>query len=171
MEKNILLTGKPGIGKTTAIKAIVDQLNPKNAAGFWSKEIRERGNRVGFAIETLSGKVGTLAHIDLNDGPRVSKYRVNLEDINSIVVPELVFARESGRFIIIDEIAAMELYSKQFLEEVRRCLDTRHVLGTIQERSHPFLNEVRSRRDVELLEMTSSNRNQLPILVLERLKH
>ena len=103
MKKNVLLTGKPGTGKTTAIRRIVDQLKPRSMGGFWSREIREEGRRVGFAIETLSGKIGTLAHVDLKYGPKVSKYRVNIEDIDSIIVPELEMARESGRFIIIDE--------------------------------------------------------------------
>jgi nucleoside-triphosphatase len=131
----------------------------------------ERGRRVGFGIETLSGKRGLLAHVDLSDGPRVSKYRVNIEGIDSIIVPELAFARESGRIIIIDEIASMELHSRNFKDEVGRCLDARRVLGTIQERRNPFLDMIRSRADVRLFELTMSNRDELPPQVLELLKH
>lgn len=171
MSQNLLLTGQPGIGKTTAIKMIVDKLDTQTAAGFWSEEIREKGVRVGFDIQTLSGKRGLLAHIGLSDGPRVSKYRVNIEDIDSIIVPELAFARETGRIIIIDEIASMELYSQQFKEEVRRGLDSKRVVGTIQERRHPFLDEIRSRTDVRLIELTYNNRDQLPLQVLELFKH
>ncbi|MFW9956670.1 MAG: NTPase [Candidatus Odinarchaeota archaeon] len=171
MKHNILLTGQPGIGKTTAVKKIVDQLDPKNVAGFWSEEIRERGRRVGFGIETLSGKKGLLAHIGLSDGPRVGKYRVNIEDIDSIIVPEMAFARESDRIVIIDEIASMELHSRNFKEEVCRCLDAKRVLGTIQARRHPFLDEIRSRTDARLFELTMSNRDEIPTQVLELLKH
>jgi nucleoside-triphosphatase len=169
MRKNVLLTGKPGIGKTTAIRRIVDNLNPSNVAGFWSQEIREEGRRVGFKIETLSGKVGILAHVNLKTGPKVSKYRVNLDDIDSVMVPEMKKARESGRIIIIDEIAKMELFSANFKDEVLRCLDTKRVLGTIQDRKHPFLAEVRFRDDVEVYELTIKNRNQIPLHVLELL--
>ena len=87
MRKNILLTGKPGTGKTSAIRSIVRELDPSSIAGFWSKEIREDGRRVGFAIETISGKLGTLAHVNLKQGPKVSKYRVNIADIDSIICP------------------------------------------------------------------------------------
>jgi nucleoside-triphosphatase len=167
MRHNILLTGQPGIGKTTAIKTIVDKLDPECIAGFWSEELRERGGRVGFGIETLSGKRGLLARVDLSDGPRVGKYRVNVEDIDSIVVPELAFARESGRIIIIDEIASMELHSRSFREEVCRCLDAKRVLGTIQKRGHPFLDKIRFRADVRLFELTISNRDQIPLSALE----
>jgi len=169
MRKNILLTGKPGTGKTSAIRSIVRELDPSSIAGFWSKEIREDGRRVGFAIETISGKLGTLAHVNLKQGPKVSKYRVNIDDIDSIICPELVMARESNRLIIIDEIAKMELFSEKFKNEVRRCLDTCRVVGTIQERRLPFLDEVRSRNDVVILELTITNRDQIPLQVLELL--
>lgn len=167
MRKNVLLTGKPGTGKTTAIRSVVEQLDPSSVGGFWSNEIREAGRRVGFSIETLSGKMGTLAHVNLKTGPKVGKYRVNIDDIDSIMVPELEMARESGLLIIIDEIAKMELFSVNFSDEVRRCLNTGHVLGTIQIRKHSFLDEIRSRSDVNLIELTIRNRNQIPLQVLE----
>lgn len=171
MKYNILLTGQPGIGKTTAIKTIVGQLDPEKAAGFWSEEIRERGGRVGFSIETISGRRGLLAHVTLKEGPRVGKYHVSIEDIDTIVVPELASARESGRIIIIDEIASMELHSRQFRDEVSRCLDAKRVVGTVQGRKHSYLDAVRSRADVTLFELTISNRDELPLQILKLLKH
>ncbi len=161
---NILLTGRPGIGKTTAIRTIVQNFNPRKVAGFWSAEIRQSGKRVGFAIETFSGKSGILARIDI-DGPRVGKYGVNIEDIDSIIIPELRLARKLGKYIIIDEIAKMELYSSQFAIEVEACLDTGRVIGTIQARNHQFLKKIKSRQDVRLIEITESNREMIPIIV------
>ncbi len=159
--QNLLLTGRPGIGKTTLIRAIVEKLGPSKAGGFWSKEIREGGCRVGFSIETLSGQTGVLAHCGLNSGPRLGRYFVNIKDINEIVVPALVNARQSDKLIIIDEIAKMELFSKEFAREVWRCLDSQRVVATIQQRRDEFLDEVRARKDVRLLELTVSNRNEM----------
>ncbi|MFW9767373.1 MAG: NTPase [Candidatus Thorarchaeota archaeon] len=170
MKRNILLTGRPGVGKTTAIRKIVERLPPVTTRGFLSYEMRERGRRVGFAIETLSGKKGTLAHIDFKTGYRVSKYHVSVEDIDSIIIPELREARESDNLIIIDEIAKMEMFSKLFAPEVRRCLDTGRVVGTIQQRRSLFLDEVRQRRDVRVLELTLNNRNDMPLRVLSLLE-
>lgn len=164
------MTGKPGIGKTTAIRRIGDELKTNLAAGFWSTEIRENGRRVGFAIETLSGKTGVLAHVNIDHGPRVSKYRVNVEAINSIIVPELKTARETGKTIIIDEIATMELFSRQFLDEVNSCLNTKRVVGTIQYRGSHLLDGIKSRNDVEVLELTLHNRDGMPAYVLDLLK-
>ena len=159
--KNILLTGKPGIGKTTAIRRIVEGLKTNSVGGFWSTEIRENRRRVGFAIETLSGKTGILAHVNIEHGPRVSKYRVNVQAINS--------TRETGKIIIIDEIATMELFSQPFLDEVYKCLDTRCVVGTIQDRSSLLIDGIKSRNDVEVLELTQGNRETIPTYVLDLL--
>lgn len=170
MKNNILLTGKPGIGKTTAIRTVVNELGSSRVAGFLSGEIREKGRRVGFRIETLSGKLGILAHVNQRVGPKVSKYRVNIEDIDSIMVSEMKMARESSRIIIIDEIAKMELYSQNFVNEVRKCLDTRQVLGTIQERRLTFLNEIRAREDVLIIKLTPANRDRVPLQLLDLFK-
>jgi nucleoside-triphosphatase len=170
MKSNILLTGRSGIGKTTAIRIIVNILGLSKVVGFWSGEIREKKQRVGFLIETLSGKIGTLAHVNQKIGPKVSKYRVNVEAIDSIIVPELEMAYESGQIIIIDEIAKMELFSRKFADEVLKCLDTRRVIGTIQERRHPVLDRIRSRDDVRLIEITLLNRDQVPQQVIDLLE-
>jgi nucleoside-triphosphatase len=45
------------------VKRIVSEL-ALPAGGFYTEEIREREERVGFKIITLDGKEGLLAHID-----------------------------------------------------------------------------------------------------------
>jgi nucleoside-triphosphatase len=157
------------MGKTTVIKRVVDELGIEKAEGFWSSEIREGNRRVGFEITTLSGEQGVLAHVDFAGRPRVGKYGVNVEDIERVAVPALVRARESNRIIIIDEIASMELCSRHFAPEVRRCLDTHRVLATLQQRRGGFLDEIRTRRDILQLEVTHSNRDQMPLKVLSLL--
>jgi nucleoside-triphosphatase len=169
MRKNVVLTGRPGIGKTTIIRKIVHALDPDSVDGFWSAEIRENNRRVGFSINTLSGEKGVLAHIELKTGPRVGKYRVNVVDLESIAIPALGRAREQSQIIVIDEIASMELYSSQFAPEVRKCLDTGMVLATLQQRKGGFQDEVRTRDDVHLIEITLANRNSLPEEILSML--
>ena len=53
----ILLTALPRTGKSTAIKKIVNMLGKDNCGGFYTEEIRDDGERVGFRICTLSGKL------------------------------------------------------------------------------------------------------------------
>ncbi|MFX1416316.1 MAG: NTPase [Promethearchaeota archaeon] len=170
IRKNILITSRPGMGKTTTIRRIVDELGVEKAEGFWSSEIREGSRRVGFEITTLSGHRGVLAHVDITGRPRVGRYGVNVEDIERVAIPALARARESNRIIVIDEIASMELCSRLFAPEVRRCLDTRRVLATIQQRSGGFLEEIRAREDCILLELTLSNRDRLPPKLLTMMR-
>jgi nucleoside-triphosphatase len=170
MDKNILITGTPGVGKTTALKRIVSQLKEGTAGGFWSSEIRERGQRVGFAIETLDGQRGILAHTQQDRGPRVGRYRVNVYDVERIAVPSMVTARERGLLVVVDEIARMELFSSSFRTEIAQCLGERCVLGTLQMRRDPFLDEVRKRPDVSLIELTPQNRDLVPREILSALR-
>ncbi len=169
MAANILLTGKPGIGKTTAIQCIAGNLDPSDLGGFWSSEIREHGRRVGFSIQTIDGASGVLAHSSLVEGPRVGKYKVNVGDIERVAVPSMRSARERGLVVLVDEIAKMELFSSAFRAEIVRCLDSGCVLGTIQMRGDPFLDAIRARPDVKVIEITQHNRGNIPEMVLEML--
>jgi nucleoside-triphosphatase len=55
--KNILLTGHPGVGKTTLIHKVLSLMSgegrEESASGFYTEEIREGGSRKGFRIKTL----------------------------------------------------------------------------------------------------------------------
>jgi len=47
--------------------------------------MRSGGRRVGFkVIDVLTGDKGILSHILQPSGPRVGKYRANLEDLSRI---------------------------------------------------------------------------------------
>jgi nucleoside-triphosphatase len=64
--------------------------------------------------------------------------------------------------VVIDEIAPMELFSDAFREAVLEALDAPcRVLATIQRREHPFLDAIRRRPDVTLVEVSPENRDTL----------
>ncbi|MGC1121655.1 MAG: nucleoside-triphosphatase [Candidatus Methanofastidiosia archaeon] len=153
---NILITGRPGIGKTTLIKNVINGVD--TASGFFTTEMREKGKRVGFAIETVKGTKGVLAHVNIQGKYMVSKYTVNLSDIETVCVPSL--DTESG-LIVIDEIGKMELFSDQFRRSVLQALDTGKVIATIMEQSHPFTDAIKKRDDVELVTVTEETRDEL----------
>jgi nucleoside-triphosphatase len=169
MHQNILVTGRPGIGKSTVIKKVVDALGPSEVEGFWTSEVRQGTKRVGFGISTLDGQTGLLAHANLMSGPRIGRYIVNVSDIDRVIIPVLRHARETEKTIVIDEIASMELISPGFAPEVRKCLDTRRVLGTLQQRGGNFVQEVRARSDVSVIELTSDNRDLMHQTILSLL--
>jgi nucleoside-triphosphatase len=167
---NILLTGRPGIGKTSIIKEVIDSLK-LDAGGFYTREMREGGVREGFEIITLNGKKGILAHIDCRSPYRVSKYGVNIEDLENIAAPAIEEAIRNKECIIIDEIGRMELYSPKFCSLVKKALDSeKRVLGTIQARHNEFLDSIRRREDTKIVEVTFENRKRITEKVKEILK-
>ncbi|MCE7698939.1 MAG: metallopeptidase TldD-related protein [Methanobacterium paludis] len=102
MMLNILITGKPGIGKTTVlnrVKEAVEDLS-HSVGGVTCPEIRENGRRVGFNIVDVSNdKKGILAHVKCK-GPHVGRYGVNLKDLNEIGVPAIENAVKSSDYKI-----------------------------------------------------------------------
>lgn len=90
MKKNILLTGLPGIGKTTLIKEIISEISKEKICGFYTQEIRnDEGKRVGFVIKGLEGKEGILAYVEAKSHYKVGKYKVLLKDLEQIGVKEI----------------------------------------------------------------------------------
>ena len=157
----VLLTGKPGTGKTTLIKKVIEELK-REVGGFYTEEIREGDKRVGFKIKSLNGEEGILAHINVRSKFRVGKYGVNIEDLERVGILAIKEAMEGDKLIVMDEIGRMELYSKKFQQQVLSCLESnRSLLGTIQDRHNEFLDKIRKREDVTIIRVTPKNRDLL----------
>jgi nucleoside-triphosphatase len=166
--KHLLFTGRPGIGKTTVIRKALE--NKAAAGGFFTEEIRVGGTRTGFSINTLDGRTGLLAGADFRSPVRVGRYGVNLKDIDDVAVSAIERALADPRIkvVVMDEIASMELSSTTFREAVCAALDgPKSIMGTIQMRKHPFLDDIRARPDVEIIEVTKENRGELPLRALD----
>lgn len=170
MKKHILLTGKPGVGKTTVIKKIVPLLGV-DAGGFYTEEIRVMDRRMGFRIITLDGKDGILAHVDCNSNYKVGKYRVDLDSFESVAIPTLEKAIKDKAIIVIDEIGKMELFSMKFKELVSNILDgEKTLLCVIKENGDVFTENIKKRGDVTMITVNYENRECLPEKVFEILK-
>lgn len=167
---NVFVTGRPGVGKTTLIRSVLDSLGPC-AGGFYTSEIREGGRRVGFAIRDLRGVEGVLAHVDLESPHRVGRYGVNREDLERVGVRALLDAVGSSELVVMDEIGRMELCSDAFQRAVNVALDSpTPVLGTLQDRHNAFLDAVRAREDVEIVRITETDRDPMAAVVLEKVR-
>ena|SRR5437868_6872597 len=161
MTRKVLLTGRPGCGKTTLIKRVVDNLSLP-ACGFYTEEIRERGQRVGFKIVTLSGEETVLAHVGFKTANRVGKYGLELSGLETIGIAALRRAVAARDLVVIDEIGPMEIRSRAFCDTVNETLDSNvPVLGTISARPNPFTNVIKKRRDVTIIEVRRDNRERL----------
>jgi len=170
MGRTILLAGRPGVGKTTVIKRVVDVLGGE-AGGFYTEEIRQGGRRLGFKIITLEGEEGVLAHVDIKGAPRVSKYGVNVKDLEEVGVAALRRAIEERRYVVIDEIGKMELYSQEFRRAVVEALESEKVvLGTAMAGPHGWVDTLKARPQVTVLTVTEGNREGIAQQILDMLQ-
>ena len=173
LKRLIFLTGRPGVGKTRVLLSAVDILKAEGCkiGGMIGREVRERGIRVGFEIVDLAtGGKGWLAHVNQPTGPRVSKYQVNLSDLNAIGVTSILNALKNADVMVIDEIGPMELFSLDFKEAVMRVIESeKPMIGTIHYRARdPLINAIRAREDTEILEVTRENRRRLHTILVGR---
>ena len=159
---NLLVTGKPGVGKTTLVERVLEHLcSSLRLAGFITTEVRDpTGQRLGFDIVTVGGEKGELARVGLQGRARIGRYGVNLEVFERLALPEL--ARREADLIVIDEIGQMECRSGRFRRAVEDALDAPvNILATLGLGRLPFLQAIRERPDVELVTLTERNRDAL----------
>ena len=161
MAKVLLLSGKPGTGKTSLIKEAIDRVKIE-AGGFYTQEIRSAGVRQGFKIITLDGKEAILAHINISSPYQVSKYNVDIDSLNEVGISAIQQALKQNDLIVIDEIGKMELLSLQFQEVVLQAIQSgKKILGTVMFTSHPFADEIKRRPEVTTLVVSGANRNEV----------
>jgi nucleoside-triphosphatase len=170
---NLLVTGAPGVGKSTALETAASRLREKGytVGGLVSPEMRDAEERVGFRIVDLAtGENAVMAHVNREEGPRVGKYTVDVDAVDRITIQALDQAREEADVVLVDEIAPMEVESEWFVNGVRACLDVAQPLvGTIhQASSRGFLGEVKAREDVTVLEVTRQTREAIPSQLVQR---
>ncbi len=159
MKRVWLLTGPPGVGKTSVIRQAVTRIE---AGGFYTDEIRESGERQGFRLVTLDGKSVMLAHTGFQSSHKVGKYGVDIAGLESVGVVAVRQAIQEKPVIVIDEIGKMEIFSEAFRQVVLDSLESgKKVLGTIMLKPHPWVDEIKRRPEVELVWLTKDNRQQV----------
>ncbi len=174
MEKRLLLvTGKPGIGKTTVLLKTIEDLKAKSysVGGMVSREVRSGGMRVGFEVLDFNGgRKSLLAHVHQKQGPIVGKYRVNLDGLNDTGVHAIADAIERADVVVIDEIGPMELYSKEFIRVVQKAMESKKlVISTIHLMGrNPLIQQMKSREDAELYTVTHENRDKISKKIVKK---
>lgn len=163
---NIFITGNPRCGKSTLVQKILDKISDKNLSGFITPEIREQGERQGFKIIDLaSRKEEILASINIKRGPSVSRYKVNIEGIDTIM-NKFLESYETSEYVIIDEIGMMEFYSRKFRETIQMVLNSDKII--IATLSRKFVKKYKDKGQIHYL--TRENFDEIYNEVLSRIR-
>ncbi len=165
----LLLTGAPGIGKTTVIRRVADKLKSNELGGFYTEEIREDGERRGFRLVSFDGLRRVIAHADFSTSRRVGRYGVDLAALDEAA--ELLRPGLGATIYLVDEIGKMECFSERLVAAMRALLGGEvPVVATVGARGGGFIAEVKQRPDCALWEVTRRNRDELPERILAWLR-
>lgn len=171
-----LITGKPGIGKTTCLSRTIYHIKSEGytVGGVISRELRVHGERTGFElIDLKTGESGILSSTTLDTGPKLGRYRINLQFLSSVGSKALLSSNKLSDLTVCDEIGPMEMFSPDFRRAIDYIINNGGpVLGVIHQRlNDPLIQQIRSSKFVQIYEATLKNREKMPrILAKEILK-
>ncbi|MFA6428929.1 MAG: nucleoside-triphosphatase [Patescibacteria group bacterium] len=160
----ILLTGLPGMGKTTVLERFLEAY--KNDC-FWilSKELRNPlGERVGFEAVTSDGQSGVFAHKEaIRSDDIIGSYHVDLTVVDKMFTESILREiRTPQGLFVLDEIGRMEMLSKNFVAAIDRLFETdQPVLATIRH-GDEWAEKYKTHQKAVVFEITEKNREELP---------
>jgi nucleoside-triphosphatase len=168
----IVLTGAPGVGKTTALIRVARELKERGVkvGGIVSRELRTNNNmRIGFEfIDLTTNDRNVLASITGN-GPKVGRYFVNVAGCR-FAAERLMNAVRNSDVIICDEIGPMELKSREFIDSAMNLLDVEKKVIVVvhQKLQHLLIDEFRNKSSL-LIKLDLKNREKVNEILLDRL--
>ncbi len=156
---NLLITGRPGCGKSTLISKIIKKLNDQGyrVGGITTPELRSpQRKRMGFLIRDIStDDEKIMASTEFQSELRVGRYGIDTSAIHTIGVAAINRAILKADIVVIDEIGKMEILAPEFQNCVTAALNSlKPVLATIGLYIlSDFVMTIKRRPDVQVLEL------------------
>jgi nucleoside-triphosphatase len=162
MRKIVLLSGEPRVGKTTTLKKIIQMIGESNCIGFYTEEVRNEFDRIGFDCVSLDGKRQRIADVNLQSDIRMGRYGIDIVAFEDFVLQSISNSSSTSKIIIIDEIGPIQFLSTKFKQQINNILTGPNcVIGTIFYNKHPDIDEIKKIPGIKIYSMTSENRNTI----------
>lgn len=162
MGTKVLLSGEPRIGKTTILKKIIQMIGECNCIGFYTEEVKNDFDRIGFDCVSLDGKRQRIADVDMPSDVRIGRYGINIKAFEDFALQTISNFSNRNKIIIIDEIGPIQLLSKKFKQQICNILSsTNCVIGTIFYEKHPDIDEIKKLPGIEIYSINNENRNTI----------
>lgn len=162
-KNTFLLTGKPRMGKTTMIKKLINVLGTDLCGGFYTEEITDSHDRIGFRCVSVHGESVEIANVESVSTTRIGRYGIDIEKFENFAIKILQDAVSTKKKIVIDEIGFMQMLSTSFQKIVSDIVsDHPIVLGTIPVDSHPQIDKIKHLKEVKIISLNEFTRDVIP---------
>ena len=159
--KNIIIIGHPGSGKTILMKRLSDVFKEFNPQGFLTVEMKEAGVITGLAVLNLNGESKVLSHASLKLKNPIGKGKLDIKGFETFLAQTFSKDKKTGLYFI-DEIGKVECQSKKFCKLIHDLLSSeRPFIASMADKGASFIQEIKKRDDIRLVEITPENRELL----------
>ena len=158
---NIIITAPKHLGKSTLIRKIIARLGG-STSGFISEFInRDSPDRV-LMIKSIDGEYSRPVVKWDNEG-----YHVDYDCFDNFAA-ELIDA--DSDFVVIDELGKFEINCENLRNRVTKAFESKcHVIASVRLDALGWMQELKSRNDVCVINLTEENRDELDSTIISKL--
>lgn len=157
-KKHLLLTGGRGVGKSTLFAQLLPLLSQScllsdKATSVFPADIHTRAVPGEGVYLQCVNKVLQIGSFDVSLPGTENKMRPNRQALEAAAGCLERLALSSKDWIAIDEIGYLESDCAEYCQALRQLFHTKHVLAVLRKQKLPFLEELKSRSDVCVIDL------------------
>ncbi|MCR2043675.1 nucleoside-triphosphatase [Anaerosalibacter massiliensis] len=164
---NLFLTGEIKVGKSTVLKKVLKKINIP--VGGYMTEKTICNDITTHTVKSLYDNIEKYIIAKINN--KNFSRKIFMESFSTGIPSILDKSLENRDIIVLDELGFMENDINIFTSKIYRLLDSdKIVLGVLKKYDCEFLNNIKARDDVIIIEITEENRDLILNKILNIIK-